>query len=213
MNIYYSRSNEVEDHKIDPLLEMFCQNLPNKARTELVLMKHRRGSTYDPDILDGADLVLVGVTDLDSSLPEIAKGCYSEILRALNLNIPVAVFFDDEELGICIQTITTPDIKVQDVGTYQLGYARLNIYDELESVIDENSDHHGCDIKNPQFVEDFLVQIYGLDKFNELFHPEYNDIKQELSKREVAVVNGTTFHIKIGSDKTLPTNKLLLLLG
>ena len=206
MNIYYSRSNEVKDCRIDPLLEMFYQNLPNK---KVMLTKHKRGDSYDPSLLDKADLVLVGTTDLQDTYPEIAKGCYSELHRAFEAGIPVAVFWEDGEHGICLQTVRDCDVETFNTDTYQLGYGHINLYDDLEDVC---GDVYGCRIVDPQHVEDFLVEIYGLDKFNELFHPEYSDIKEDLSKPETAVVNGTTFHVKIGSDKTVPANRRLLLL-
>lgn len=83
MNIYYSRSNGVDDTLLLPSIKALCANLPI---SDIKFSKHERGKTYDPADVENADLVIVGITN---DYWTIGKGCYEEILIAKSLNIPI----------------------------------------------------------------------------------------------------------------------------
>lgn len=93
MNIYYSRSNNVDDSVLNIHIANFIDNLPQEARSRINLTKHTRGSEYNPQLVDRADLVIVGIAR-DGF---VGKGCFTEISRAYKKEIPVLFFREDNE--------------------------------------------------------------------------------------------------------------------
>jgi len=129
MNIYYSRSNEVKDSEMGSLLEVLCNNIYNcDGIHEVKFTQHEQNSTYNPELLANADIVIVGVRDMDYDEPDIAKGCYSEIMNAFMLNKPVFVLLDcGDNDDPYLQQIRAVDVNLQDVECWQIGHAYINV--------------------------------------------------------------------------------------
>lgn len=134
MKIYYSRSNNVDDSAMDVHIGTFIQNLPEELRSTVELTKYRRGSTYSPQQLDEADLVLVGMPNMNDT-SYIGKGCHSEIERAFKANKPVLVITqsrNSDEGGIA-QTFSIGDVEILHRDFQD--YARINLYNS------DNNEH------------------------------------------------------------------------
>lgn len=93
MNIYFSRSNDVQDRLLNAELGDFCQNLPISLG-EINITKHDRDQKYNPLHLKRADLVIVGITNESKT---IGKGCFEEIKKAQDMNIPILYLITDKD--------------------------------------------------------------------------------------------------------------------
>lgn len=163
MRIYYSRSNEVEDGVYNPLLQDFIMELPEQLRKHVLLTKYdRNGGGYDPELLEKADLVIVGIKEYEKNLAyyDIAKGCASEIEKASKLDIPVLLLHTgkhDDQKVMMLQSITYDNVTIRDHTNWQIGYADLSVYSSLEECIDE--DIPACELEGPA-VGDIIFDIY-----------------------------------------------------
>lgn len=127
MKIYYSRSKNVNDASINPLIGDFIQALPDHIRPNVELSKHDMGSSYDSSKLKNADLVIVGLNEETTS---IGKGCYSELKEAFDLGIPVLCMKESLDYA---QTINEDDIYLEDVNDWT-NYAGLGIFDHEDDL-------------------------------------------------------------------------------
>jgi hypothetical protein len=131
MRIYYSRSNEVEDNKYLPLIYTFMDNLPEYNNKEHVLTAHKRGNVYNPELVDLADLIIVAVPKEGTNFNPyflssfIAKGCYTEIMSALEASKPVLLLSKFTSSDYFVQRITKSDISLGNVANWKTGYAKI----------------------------------------------------------------------------------------
>ena len=132
MKIYYSRSNEVEDEKVLPLIAQFISNLPNYGGTPHELTYHKRGSIYNSELVNEADIIIVGISEEyvgNVNRVEVGKGCFTECGNAFGMGKPVLVIKNDTDNNKpFIQNVKPRDFKVKNEHTWQIGYGTINIY-------------------------------------------------------------------------------------
>jgi len=131
MKIYYSRSNEVDDSKVLPLITQLIENLPNYGEKVHKLTYHKIGSTYKPELVDEADIIIVGSINENGHIRRnsIAKGCFSELERAFNKNKPVLIIKEDDHRIPFVQNILSSDISIKNKNNWGLGYGEICNYD------------------------------------------------------------------------------------
>lgn len=131
MVIYYTRSKEVDDSVMNVHLDNFVQSLPQEIRATLTLTKYERGTTYNPQLVLDADLVIVGLRDDENEV--IGKGVYDECKRALEACKQVLVVRkeNDSDGDIFLQEIHVEDLDIVDDGADWKEYAEISLYDSL----------------------------------------------------------------------------------
>ena len=107
MKIYYSRSNDVDDSKINPQIESLVKGLG--ITSTCTITKYQRGTEYNSGDLVQADLVVVGVKEIFGT---IGKGCFEEIQLAWKKNIPIVFFVEDRN------TLYVPDTESDSFFTF-----------------------------------------------------------------------------------------------
>lgn len=127
MNIYYSRSNNVDDSVMNVHIGTFIQNLPEQLRSQVTLTKYERGTTYDPQLLHKADLVIVGMPELNPDV-YLGKGCFTEVETALKEHKPVLIISKDrgDTDRIMMQTMKRSDL--QHCGNNSVNYGKFYLY-------------------------------------------------------------------------------------
>jgi hypothetical protein len=146
MVIYYTRSNGVDDSVMNIHLDNFVQSLPQEIRTTLTLTKHERGTTYNPQLVERADLVIVGLRDDEDEV--IGKGVYEECIRALQLGRQVLVVRkeDNDNGQIFLQEIREQDLDTLDDGIDWKKYAYISLYNyAMRSRMPTEVDQHDLD--------------------------------------------------------------------
>lgn len=156
MKIYYSRSNEVDDEKIRPLITQFIENLPNNTAVELT--EYKRGSTYNPELVSNADIVIVGITADTPNYVGVAKGCYEEMLRAFESNKTVLVIGKHDKGRPFIQTVCETDLSIENQNTWRLGYGKVHIFNE-NCRVNSGSDGITGFIDNDSDVSRFINRV------------------------------------------------------
>lgn len=212
MIIYYSRSNDVNDSEMGCHLETLCNNLPFQKGKHVTLTQHDRDrKDYNPELLNQADLVVVGLSDLDDGSCNIGKGCYDEIERAHDNNIPVIVFLKDDDTDkVFIQKLEVGDYDCDD-GDDWICYGSVNLYDELISVMDHVG--VGSNLDCDTGVQQVMHDIFGIEKYRELFESddvEVYDMTTPLKNGDtVIVISSTKFdfgeHKKAADDNLYGT--------
>lgn len=130
MVIYYTRSNGVDDSVMNVHLDNFVQSLPTEVRSTVQLTKHTRGTTYNPQLVVGADLVIVGLKDDEDAV--IGRGVYEECLRALQLGKQVLVVRKETVTNeqVFLQEIREADLDIRDDdGADWKRYAEISLFD------------------------------------------------------------------------------------
>ena len=135
INVYYSRSNEVNDKEFEPHIVAFIKTLSGVTGERVTITKHDRNSSkYKPQKVLDADLVIVGTCDVDTTTPHIAKGCATEIYEANKAGIPVFAISNESldvnynPRGLYTQLITNDDIVILDETNWKLGHAFISLY-------------------------------------------------------------------------------------
>lgn len=168
MKIYYSRSKNVKDASINPLIGDFIQALPDHIRSNVELSKYDMGSSYDSGKLKNADLVIVGLNEETTS---IGKGCYSELKEAFNLGIPVLCLIDSLKYA---QTIDEDDLHLVDEDDWT-NYAELAVFDYKDDLLQDSNLYTHLPSQKGQnkaavfFVDDskeiaLYLKLIGFDK-------------------------------------------------
>jgi len=203
MNIYYSRSNNVDDSVMGVHIETFLSQLPAEIRSKVNLSKYERGTTYSPQQLEQADLVIVGMPGMKDDA-QIGKGCYSEIEKAKEAGIPVIVLHIDTDCSdkILAQTFNLGDLRIENSGDYE-AYGSLNLYgsDEGDRYLTKNTRaaDNTCyvfPIENQSQVHLFISKfVQELPEVEQKYKDMY-DFDDEL----VFVVNGEKYQASISGD-------------
>ena len=136
MKIYYSRSNEVDDKEFGVHLDTFLKAIGRVYTDKITITQHNRKlKTYKPELVEQADIVVVGTTgNIEDNVPSIAKGCYSEIMRAIELGIPVFGLSKESydtnynPRGLYAQLMKTQDVVMLNEACWQIGHAHLSFY-------------------------------------------------------------------------------------
>lgn len=164
MNIYYSRSNDVKDELIDPHIQNFINRLPPYFKEKVNLTRHEKNTnSYNPELLKEADLIIVGVTN---RYHYIGKGCYEEIFRATELNIPVLFIVPDHSdyNGFYFATlgeINTETIGIKDPTSWK-DYAQLDgLFNAFYK--DETPSYHINDNDDDSDLEYLNLTFYSND--------------------------------------------------
>ena len=159
MNIYYSRSNEVDDSRVRPLIHEFISNFPDNGKA-VNLTEYKRGSTYNPELVENADMVIVGVSKEAMHAP-VAKGCFDEIKKALKLNKPVCVIGTFKENSSFIQLITISDLTVNNVDNWKTGYGYIYCFQKNNTYLSSS-----IFINDKSKIEKFLLNKYPYYNIN-----------------------------------------------
>lgn len=130
MKIYYSRSNEVDDSKVLPHINSILDVIQKYTGKRPKLTMHKRGRDYNPELVDEADFVIVGVDDMKSRTAEIAKGCYTEIIKARELSKSVFVVHTKKNVT-GIEWVAGRDCVLTNEAIWQKGYARINLCEKF----------------------------------------------------------------------------------
>lgn len=149
MKVYYSRSNEVNDARVRPQLLELIYSLPYYGNYDIELLEHKRGSQYNPELLNQSDVVVVGLADAYDPEPEVGRGCYEEILSALEQNKPVLLLVGDED-DLMVGSHSLTVMPFSNVGclhktgqsSWGLGYAYLELHHEYVYVGDKRGVHN-----------------------------------------------------------------------
>jgi len=138
LNIYYSRSNGVNDGLAEELIQKFCDRLPFPAK----VTSHTPGTTYSNHNVILADLVIIvprtGLMRGSTNKHDIAKGAYSEVKVAFECGTPVLTMFHDSYRGggqYALQSILQRenDVVVKDEDNWKEGHATIHHYDSISS--------------------------------------------------------------------------------
>ena len=167
MNIYYSRSNNVNDSEMNVYIDAFIENLPDHLRKVINVTNHDRGSEYNSQLLEKADLVIVGMPDCNPNA-YIGKGCGTEIEKAFELDIPVLVITADQTIDsemFMMQSISPEDILCRNPGDY-FKYMPLNLYTSFdeEYLPSTFEDNMLFDIRSKGDIEDAMKRLGLFDK-------------------------------------------------
>lgn len=129
MVIHYSRSNGVDDSVMNIHLDNFVQSLPVEIRSNLTLTKHERGTTYNPQLVLNADLVIVGLRDDEDAV--VGRGVHDECMHALETGKYVLVVRqeDNDDGQIFLQEIREQDLDILDDGAKWEKYASISLFD------------------------------------------------------------------------------------
>lgn len=173
--IYYSRSNNVNDFDAGVHIETLIRNLPI-GMDKIELSRHTRGGIYDRKLLDDADLVIVVANAEKDTSMYIGKGCYSEIQRATENDIPIFLIVKDlKTKKMFVQKITFDDIEEHDTDDWEK-YGEIfyynNIYDcpdmDEEDIDPDHYTNHGAVIDDQSQLELLMRNTYeefDLEKF------------------------------------------------
>lgn len=159
MNIYYSRSNNVDDSVMNVHIGTFIQNLPEQLRSQVTLTKYERGTTYDPQLLHKADLVIVGMPELNPDA-YLGKGCFTEVETALKEHKPVLIISKDSDEGrIMMQTIQRSDLN--NCGDTSVNYGKFYLYHSYdESYVPACNEHNMIfDINSTDDIHDAMQRL------------------------------------------------------
>jgi hypothetical protein len=164
MNIYYSRSNNVDDAVVGRHIEALLNQMPSDIRNEINLSK------YSPKNLEEADIVIINVeTYRETHLGDgyiIGKCCYFEIQKAFELNIPVYVLHNGEDDEGLIERISREDVILLSNSTFWTEYAKIDLYDHFpgnDSVgVAEIRDGHRVNL----LLRDSYLRWYNQNKSN-----------------------------------------------
>jgi hypothetical protein len=125
----------VDDAKFKPHLLAFIKALGKASCEKIIITKHNRNlSSYDPQKVLDADLVIVGTNDINSTSHNIAKGCKSEIESANAQRIPVFAMsmesykVNNNPRGLYIHRIGNKDVHTVDENNWKLGHAFISMY-------------------------------------------------------------------------------------
>lgn len=136
LNVYYSRSNGVNDKIIFPVVSEVLNgikavfNLPSA-----ILGYHERGTDYSCKSLDKADIVLVGE---DDGCHFIGKGTYEEIMRSFERGVPVFLIsqvYAESEYKFMIQEIKPEDVSQITLNQSYQDYAQISRYRYIHSAV------------------------------------------------------------------------------
>lgn len=153
--IYYSRSNGVNDSEMGIHLQDFIEHLPAKIRKNIILTRHQRGKMYDSTPLEEADLVIVGTKNFlkPYDVTSIGKGCFSEIEKAEENDIPVLLITKDLKTDkVFLQKITGADVTEldeDDDDTSWANFAEITHFAKFSDCEDIDEDEIDEDIYNP----------------------------------------------------------------
>lgn len=194
MNIYYSRSNNVDDSVMNVHIGTFIQNLPEQLRSQVTLTKYERGTTYDPQLLHKADLVIVGMPELD---PEayLGKGCFTEVETALKEHKPVLIISKDrsEPDRIMMQTMLRSDLNT--CGNNSVNYGKFYLYHNYDECYLPACNEHNMIfyINSTDDIHDAMSRFEFIGDDAPVGGYQFDD---EIS----FVVKGVKYKFTIGSD-------------
>lgn len=145
MNIYYSRSKEVNDSLVEPQLGIIVNKIREYWGIKADVTKYQ-GGAYDKNLVTNADLIIVGITEHDDRTEKyyIGKGCYTEIRRAFSNDIPVAVLCQcNKSDRWFLQYLKEDDLIIENASTWSAGHSKLNIFtdywpDEFHALSNDN---------------------------------------------------------------------------
>jgi len=153
----------VDDSVMDVHIETLLNKLiPEHLRSNVNLTRHDRNSSYNPQLVEDADLVLVGVPDTYW----IGKGCYEEIKTAIDNDIPVLAIFE-MYCVVYVNSITNlwDDFNHIDSNDYK-EYAKLG-------VTPYNSDTKICFRIDPDVIDMHSeIQVIYPEFYNKFFEPK-----------------------------------------
>ena len=107
--IYYSRSNDVEDLNNEINIRIFINLLAVETSKRHGFIKHKRGTVYSIENFKKADIVIVAVKDYDRV---IGRGCYGEIIMALNLKKPVFLLSEEQRGNIYLFELNKEHLQI-----------------------------------------------------------------------------------------------------
>jgi len=107
--IYYSRSNDVEDLNNEAYIRKFINYLAVETGEGCSFTRHARGTIYSVEKFKKADIVIVAVKDYDRV---IGRGCYGEIIMALNLKKPVFLLSEEQRGNIYLFELNKQHLQI-----------------------------------------------------------------------------------------------------
>lgn len=151
-------------------LDTFIQNLPSDLRSNITLLKHNREGAYDSQKVSSADLVIVGLKDMDDT-SKIGKGCYSEVHTALEFKIPILVFTKTKGSNpqVLFQNIKLEDVRINNGGEDWKRYGYFHLYDSCDDDMHPSTVDDRCFVSyiSNQFEIECAMRKLGLSSSTE----------------------------------------------